>query len=242
MDPMQNLNNAADALNQVAERAGNWWDDADARLDSMEGDVAAFLADASLHHPLVRVSPNQWGTIDVPTSNLAGWAKNAGFVIDVEIDRTIESGTAWANRSADDQEFMTAMGMAEVVYFFPGTINVLKMTWSGAVANINNYTIFPPTVPVNGWVTVAAYSKLISGAATGPFLAGITDQWGLTGNTFDAGSNSYQNAHPYVTSESGEVHFALPAVALGRREINRDEPNWSWMPALNGSDPSDLTK
>jgi|LULG01.1.fsa_nt_gb hypothetical protein len=32
MDPMQNLNNAADALNQVAQRAGAFWDQADAQI------------------------------------------------------------------------------------------------------------------------------------------------------------------------------------------------------------------
>lgn len=34
MDPMENINIAADALRQVAERAGPFWDDADARVNA----------------------------------------------------------------------------------------------------------------------------------------------------------------------------------------------------------------
>lgn len=45
-DPMQNLNDAADALNQVAARAGGFWDDADARVAAKEAEVDAFLAQA----------------------------------------------------------------------------------------------------------------------------------------------------------------------------------------------------
>ena len=41
MDPMQNLNNAADALNLVAQRAGAFWDEAD---DNMAQNQAAFNA------------------------------------------------------------------------------------------------------------------------------------------------------------------------------------------------------
>lgn len=43
-DPMQNLNDAADALNQVAARAATFWDDADARVAAKEAEVDAFLA------------------------------------------------------------------------------------------------------------------------------------------------------------------------------------------------------
>ncbi|SMX27296.1 hypothetical protein TRP8649_01399 [Pelagimonas phthalicica] len=58
MDPMQNLNNAADALNLVAQRAGGFWDDADARISAKEAEVNAFISGArdgiikaaTLHH------------------------------------------------------------------------------------------------------------------------------------------------------------------------------------------------
>lgn len=36
-DPMQNLNDAADALNQVAARAAGFWDDADAQIAQRQG-------------------------------------------------------------------------------------------------------------------------------------------------------------------------------------------------------------
>lgn len=45
-DPMENMNNAADALNQVAERAGGFWDDADQRIGAKEAQVDGFLAGA----------------------------------------------------------------------------------------------------------------------------------------------------------------------------------------------------
>ena len=41
MDPMQNLNNAAAALNEVAQRAGAFWDDADAHMADLEARFAA---------------------------------------------------------------------------------------------------------------------------------------------------------------------------------------------------------
>lgn len=51
MDPMQNLNNAADALNQVAQRAGAFWDDADAQIaqrqaayDALAGNLSGIVA------------------------------------------------------------------------------------------------------------------------------------------------------------------------------------------------------
>lgn len=46
-DPMQNLNNAAAALNQVAERAGAFWDDADQRISAKEAQASAFLTNAA---------------------------------------------------------------------------------------------------------------------------------------------------------------------------------------------------
>ncbi|MGH1330777.1 MAG: hypothetical protein ACRBBK_07845 [Paracoccaceae bacterium] len=45
MDPMQNLNNAADALNQVAQRAGGFWDDADAQIAQRQAAYDALGAD-----------------------------------------------------------------------------------------------------------------------------------------------------------------------------------------------------
>lgn len=45
MDPMQNLNNAADALNQVAQRAGGFWDDADAQMAQNQALFDAWRSD-----------------------------------------------------------------------------------------------------------------------------------------------------------------------------------------------------
>ena len=238
----ENLNAATQSLDAAAQAYHGKINDIDARIVLKESEVDNFLSDAALHHPLLRVSPSQWGEIDEATGNIQGWSKNGGFSIEVDIQRTIVSGTDFNDRPIEDQEVLAAMGMHNQKHYFPNIINILRMVWSGAQNGVLQHTIWPATVPVSNWYTAACYSKLISGDITGPFVSGISDEWGLTGQAGRVNPNSYTNPHPYVTTESGEIHFALPAVALGRQVIDRNNPRWSWLPIFNGETARDTSK
>lgn len=88
MDPMQNLNNAAEALNQVAQRGGAFWDDADQRLDQ-HGQRVDDLVTNNEHMlngvytklPSAQYISGRFGWMGLATSQAANGQASVGYAL-----------------------------------------------------------------------------------------------------------------------------------------------------------------
>lgn len=206
----------------------------DTRIAAKEAEVATFLNDADRRWPLIRLSPNQRG--NCPSVNTwSGWSINAGATVQVELLRTIPNGVDFASRPADDQALLSAMGNA-LKYQAPSTFNVLKMTWTNAVNG--DWSAFPGSMPISQDSTAAAVTKLISGNIEGDWMEGVGPDWAITGVNITGNANAYRQSHPKLKTTAGEVHFALPAFCMGRREIST-MTDWGWLPSMFGTGADD---
>lgn len=200
--------------------------------------IDSYIAGARGENGITRQSRNQYGNLS--GDNLDYFAKNSAFDIRVSLYRTIVTGIEWADRDAEEQEILTAMGRKGVKHFTPA-IRVLKMVWSGYDANNHSgYTIFPsPTMSGSTYVTAGCYAKLLSGDIRGHWLNGVNDQWGCCGYKYAPVPGRYIHSHPYVYSTSGEVLFVWAGAVSGLVSLDRDNPKWGYFPSLYGESPFD---
>lgn len=183
----------------------------------------AWQTNSALNHAVVRTTKNQIGT--VTGGVLDGFAINGGVPQTFSVIKTVTSGIPWANRDAIDKEWLTAMGMEGVQYFQP-EFNIVKCVWNGASPANTNWMFFQQLL--NGSCqTIASYAKLVSGNCYGNFFEGITNKVQLCGRQTGRGPNYYYHPHPYITTVSGEVHFALLGAVLGSIPLN-NPANWGF--------------
>jgi hypothetical protein len=191
------------------------------------------------NHAILRQSPNQYGNLDT-NGNLDGWVKNGSYDISFTHVRNISAGTPYADRPAEDQAVLDAMGRAGARYFMP-TIRVLRVDWSGAPSDVSTWLMYPNQIWPGGMHhSVGAYARLVSGNCHSGFFHGITPEWGECGTSRDTAPGVYIHGHPYVTTESGSVEFFWPAVVQGAVKFDRTIPRWGYYASPYGTQNRDI--
>ncbi|WP_347361810.1 hypothetical protein [Vibrio vulnificus] len=210
----------------------------DERVETAEQEFNQFMVQARLENAIFRQSKNQY--CNVTGTALDYFSRNPTFTTEVTLYRTIASGVPWADRDPEEQEILTAMGMAGKVHFNPA-IRVMKLAWSGFQSGVHNsYSIYPnPIGNGSGWVTIASYAKLLSGSISGWWLNGVHSSWALCGMHYAGGPGRYIHAHPYVGSASGEVLFIWPGIVSGYVPLDKNAPKWGYWPSMYGENPYD---
>ncbi|MEN3809805.1 hypothetical protein ABH309_06220 [Chromobacterium piscinae] len=199
----------------------------------IDGKVAATTAElenwrsaARWEFPFHRITANQFGNI--LNSALVGWRVDGGTTVTVTVKREILSGVAWSARDPEEMTILTAMGMTGVKDFLPGVIRVLSLTWSKNAGAPNTLLPFQ-VLPMRQHMTVACYARLISGAADGCYLSGITSEWrqcgGYIGNVHGGG---YAHIHPSGITDTGSLELILPGAVAGHFPLNPSSPTWGW--------------
>lgn len=175
--------------------------------------------------PYYRLSPNQEG--DVKDNELVGFVKNTDFQIDFEVIRTTVHSKEWTSRDTEEQAIFNAMGIQPPHY---QSFNIIKVKWSGWTNTKSGWLFYNLASKNSGYITSACYAKLISGTVGNYLFEGITNDWSLCGEVHNSRLSGYIHPHPLVTSETGEVHFFLPAVIAGKFPLDKNKPSFGWLP------------
>ncbi|MFA0222072.1 hypothetical protein AB4476_21895 [Vibrio splendidus] len=219
-------------VNQKMGKIDNEVAQAKAKIDS-------YVAGARGEYGITRQSKNQFGNLT--GDSLDFFAKNSGFDIRVSLYKTIVTGIPWAERDAEDQEILKAMGRSGIQHFQP-SIRVMKLVWSGFDSKENSsHSIYPsPIISGSTSVTAGSYAKILSGEIHGHWLGSVTREWGCCGTRYKCSPGRYVIAHPYVKTPSGEVLFIWPGVVSGYVSLDKDSPKWGYFPSLYGESPFDV--
>jgi hypothetical protein len=185
-----------------------------------EGNVLHGDYDQRYDYPFYRLSTNQVGTLS--GTGRVSWSNNTG--VRWYSYRTIVSGTPFENRDAEEQEIMTAMGMAGKQHFQPNII-VNRIEWDSALSWVS----FPSPIVSSGTVTFGSYCKSLSGTALeGYWATGMTTSWGLCGSHGGPYSpGTYIHAHP-SSSDAGSALVIWPAVIAGNYPLDHANPLWGY--------------
>lgn len=186
--------------------------------------------------------PNSYGMAPHMGSSAGSMtdAFNGGWTIpfgSLATEFTMTTGTAYASRSTEQQELLTAMNR-QVQHFQPGSIQVKRYTlpsgrennYAGAYQQIRSH--------FGGIITSACFIKRISGnMPTSNWCNGYntsTGGWQLCGDHYHGASTGYTHNHPYGAGTDSACVFlvALPAVVYGY--VNLDN-NRNWWPFPQGA-------
>lgn len=210
----------------------------DKEVAQAKAKIDSYVAGARGEYGITRQSKNQYGNLS--GDMLAYFRKNPSYDIRVSLYKTIVTGVEWAERDAEEQEILTAMGLKGVKNFRP-SIRVMKMVWSGFDSEKHSrYTIYPnPIMSTSTKVTVGSYAKLLSGDIRGSWLNKVDRDWGCCGTFSGPAPGAYMHAHPAPYSASGEVLFIWPGGVSGYVSLDRKNPKWGYFPSLYGDSPHD---
>jgi len=175
--------------------------------------------------PIIRLTKNQalTGSSGSPPTGWYGHP-NCTFenVCNVGSDANPE------NRHPLAKELLDYIGIRNVAYFGRG-FNIWRITWPAGTPSLMHQFLNL----TNYLSTVAAYTKLESGAVFGAWADGATNTWKLTGQ--QTGGNmphTYWMIHPYpVNNGAGSLLFALPAAVIGPVDLNNQQ-NWALYPYI----------
>ncbi len=229
----QDITQLVQAADNLTTTVDNKIQAIDTRVDTAEQQLDGFIANARFDYPFVRLTKNQASLTSL--GFLDDYTVSSAFPITFTEYRQIIHGTPWAERDAEEQEILSAMGKAGMQYFHPNGsphIRVVKMTWSGWSAGMNGLTFYQ-YVPFASNSTCACYAKLISGGIDSFGFSGITNEWGLCGTHFNIGPIGYTHTHPYVNTPSGEVLFTWYAFVSGHVPLDRAKPKWGFYPYVD---------
>lgn len=132
------------------------------------------------------------------------------------------------NRTADQIALLQEMGEDIGVNMntnnhFRMPFNVIKLSWSQRQPQ-GNWLAFPNTadsassaIPLNTFVTIGAFVKVLRGEVSGVWCDGSRlGKWTFCrAQIAPAGFGRYTHIHPYRNSDRGEVLVALPAAITG---------------------------
>lgn len=175
--------------------------------------------------PYYRLTKNQLltGTSgSVPT----GWSTHPDCTFTL-VQSVVET-TEWNDRTEDERELLTLMGRTGEKNYFD-TFNIWRMDWVDSDIDNYSYTMYQG---VNGStaVSVAAFTKILSGDIVGYWADGATNQWKLTGNYYGFNKHRYHHIHAHRQTPIGSVLIALPAAITGF--INFDPKTWGQFPYI----------
>lgn len=210
---------ASDRLTGVVEGKIS---DIDSKVQQAQTQVDDYIATARGETPYYRISKNQ---------ALAGtdghvpdfWHSGEG--ITYTLVQSVNDSVDWVDRTPEEQELLTAMNSTNTRYVSV-PFNIWRMDWTLADHTHTLYQRVNAPVPI----TVAAMTKLISGSTYASWAQGVTNEWTLTGVHEGLTPHRYSHIHPYRTSATGSMLFALPAAIAGH--IPLDAKNWSLFPYI----------
>lgn len=231
----QQLSDAIAAQNALTQAVAAKKGEIDAAVISQKQAYDNWMANAAFGGAVVRTSKNQVGTV---TAGLLDGFSISGAVPQVfSVVKTVTSGIPWANRDATDKEWLTAMGLEGIQHLQP-EFNILKCTWNNAQPAGSNWMFFQMMF-TSSVQTAACYAKLVSGQCGGGYFQGAKNQVGLCGYNSGHTPLSYTHPHPFVSTASGEIHFALLGSVLGK--IPLDSPgNWGFFNSLAAQATTDV--
>jgi len=214
------LTTAADGLTQeVVGKMGA----IDGRVAAKELEVDAYLQSARGEASHFRLSKNQVlaGIGAVPDF----WSAYPG--VNLTKAFTVSTGVLWANRTAEEQALLTAMGKANVQYI-DVSFDVWRMAWTTpSSSNVTMYQYIPTSVAL----TVGAMVKLESGAISGAWAEGaVVGKWVNTGVHYGANPAGYTHIHPFEGSNAGSLLVALPAAVTGFVDLTAKQ--WGKFPYI----------
>jgi hypothetical protein len=169
------------------------------------------------------------------TQPFVGWS--AAYQT-VSTEFVVQTGTPYANRSAEQKEILTAMERQQT-HFVP-SFYVYRVTVPSG--REGNYACAYHTVRTNPgvWTTTGAFLKRISGnMPTHAWTTGYDTSaggWQLCGMHYGAGGTGYTHNHPYGAAGNSACVFlaAMPMTLWGRIDMSRGL-NWWAMPNSVGN-------
>ncbi len=197
----------------------------DAKMSTTGEQINQVVYDVREKSPYYRLSKNQrlTGTTgSVPDH----WLSNSGCTY--TLVQSVVDSTAWADRTNEERELLTAMGRAEQAYVYD-EFHIWRLDWVMDENDANPFTLYQAVNGVNA-VSVAAFTKILSGDIDGQWANGATNQWQLTGSHLGFTQHKYHHIHGYPKTPTGSVLLALPAAIAGY--INFDPKTWGVFPYI----------
>lgn len=228
------LNNAAVSLNNAAEAIGSelpkikqQQSDLDQQAQDMleqqknwEDNVESKFKE---NLPFYRVTKNVTLKPNADSSKPVDWG--TGTNPDYKLLYTVQNNVPWEDRTADEQELLTAMGHKGARYITTA-FNVWEATLHKEKENASNYGLlafFSAAVVM----TEMCMSKRVSGDYKGYGMTlGLKDDWSLTGRNFGRGGMGYNISHlcastdSRMTTETSVIRFALPQLVAGKYPLD----------------------
>jgi len=210
-------------------------------VDSLDSPPKAPAASpVRLLKPVRRHPVSQRLAHDDITLAWSGWQPHAFHSMSYERAFTVSGipfdSSTWEDRSADEQELLTAMGRRGRPV--PKQFSVWRVSWrgrghgteevsEGVDSRLAPYTQVPRC---NMPTTCAAFVKLESGEVGGAWAEGAQlGEWALCGTLLWQTSSQYVHVHPQARSAAGSMLVALPAYVFGTVDL-REPRNWWFFP------------
>lgn len=155
----------------------------------------------------------------------------------VSTEFVVQSGTPYANRSAEEKEILTAMERP-TQHFVP-SFYVYRVTIPSGREGMHAGAFHTIRINPGVWTTTGAFLKRISGnMPTDHWALGYdsnTGGWQLCGKNYGASASGYTHNHPYGAAGNSACVFlaAMPMTLWGRVDLGRGL-NWWAMPNSNG--------
>lgn len=147
----------------------------------------------------------------------------------VEVLGTITSGTVWDDRSAWEKEWLTAMGLSGVQYFYPSSFNVYRLT-APASRTGHSFPYVGSPYCADSRITTAAFVKWVQGAVPyGWWCSGLTNDGviKLCGTKNQGGGGGYIYSHPYKAEDTQDTIIEVALAGTVDRDIDLSNPiNW----------------
>lgn len=169
------------------------------------------------------------------TQPFVGWS--AAYQT-VSTEFTVNSGTPYASRSAEEKEILTAMER-QTQHFVPA-FNVYRVTIPSGREGSHAGAYHVIRVNPGVWTSTGAFLKRISGnMPTGHWAEGYDTSaggWQLCGTHYGASASGYTHNHPYGAAGDSACVFlaAMPMTLWGRVDFSRGL-NWWAMPNSSGN-------
>ena len=231
---MATLTQAVDAITALENTVSTKIQSIDAAVTQAQADVNGFIAGARKEFGIIRVTENQvmQGTSGSPPTGFT-----AHPAVTCILEEKVVTNVPWSQRSAIQQEFLTAIGAPGVRYLAPH-FNIWRISWDFTNYPNDTWTLFPAPITEND-CTVGAVVKLESGAITGHWATGA--ELGVTKVCGQHHANHalyYINAHPYHGSVQGSLLVALVGAVAGYVEVENGE--WGFYNSIYGASDNAL--
>ena len=219
------LLNREEALAQRLSELDNHITRLDNRRDYLKQQLEAQVNRLERIQPNYRLSKNQ-RLLGAATPDF--WSLHPDMTLSKVL--TVADDVLWANRSAEEQALLTAMGKPDTRYIHQ-PFEIWRMSWTTIPAMPSSPFTMYQRVNQAIETTVAAMVKLESGEIAGSWASGAKlNTWVNTGEHRGASSLGYTSIHPMRASTAGSLLVALPAAVAGYVPLG--EGRWGDFPYI----------